>query len=341
MSTHSAKVRTQNAEACSTGEEFPNRTLLSPYLKKRLSNRTLPENIATDATKRWFVNAAPLQRQILTTILCERHVDVVFPHIGVGTSKTLIQRMTSIFSDAGGTEYIACRSGDAFRFVLLAPPATLRVLLDALLGYSPAELLTLSNYLERLSDAALTSLEYELLLAYQGRLLQLCPARAESADSEDVIVDYGRDLAAGLAKLCDKERLYWEESTVVIGEHEFSWAMAFVAKDLLDTPHCLLHLGTSADLTDGSTPEPEVAPGVRRKMGTRVESRDDFAELIVKVATGVIPTQRWRSLKPGDVLYTEIDAQELFTIEADGVPFYRGKPGISHGQSAIQLKEKL
>ena len=62
--------------------------------------------------------------------------------------------------------------------------------------------------------------------------------------------------------------------------------------------------------------------------------------LVVKIGKMRIPIQDLKNLRKGDILWTAIPADVLYTVEINGVPAFHGQPGRYRDQMAIQLKGK-
>jgi len=75
---------------------------------------------------------------------------------------------------------------------------------------------------------------------------------------------------------------------------------------------------------------------VKRLRERLVEAR---VEVVSRLGTGQIPVKALMSLKPGDVLVLQQNADDPLEIHVEGVLKFRGRPGISGGNYALQIQE--
>ena len=71
----------------------------------------------------------------------------------------------------------------------------------------------------------------------------------------------------------------------------------------------------------------------------REEMEDAEVELSTVLGRGKITMQQLLSLQPGDVLPCDFTGRA--TVLAEDVPVFRGKFGVSHGQQAVQIEERV
>ena len=65
------------------------------------------------------------------------------------------------------------------------------------------------------------------------------------------------------------------------------------------------------------------------------------AEVVVTLATSSIAAGDLRSLRVGDIIVTETDADHAATVSIDGEPKFRAKPGACDGRKAVVLSEGI
>jgi flagellar motor switch protein FliM len=71
----------------------------------------------------------------------------------------------------------------------------------------------------------------------------------------------------------------------------------------------------------------------------REELEDAEVELSTVLGRGRITMQQLMSLQPGDILPCDFSGRA--TVMAEDVPVFRGKFGVSHGQQAVQIDERV
>ncbi len=71
----------------------------------------------------------------------------------------------------------------------------------------------------------------------------------------------------------------------------------------------------------------------------REEIEDAEIELSTVLGRGKITMQQLLSLQPGDVLPCDFSGRA--TVLAEDVPVFRGRFGVSHGQQAVQIEERV
>jgi len=92
----------------------------------------------------------------------------------------------------------------------------------------------------------------------------------------------------------------------------------------------LLHAGIASD---------RVEHDERWGQALREEMEDAEVELSTVLGRGKITMQQLMSLQPGDILPCDFSGQA--TVMAEDVPVFRGTFGVSHGQQAVQIDERV
>jgi flagellar motor switch protein FliM len=92
----------------------------------------------------------------------------------------------------------------------------------------------------------------------------------------------------------------------------------------------LLHAGVASDRAEHDE---------RWGQALREEMEDAEVELSTMLGRGKITMQQLLSLQPGDILPCDFSGRA--TVLAADVPVFRGKFGVSHGQQAVQIEERV
>ena len=92
----------------------------------------------------------------------------------------------------------------------------------------------------------------------------------------------------------------------------------------------LLHAGVASDRAEHDE---------RWGQALREEVEDAEVELSTMLGRGKITMQQLLSLQPGDILPCDFSGRA--TVLAEDVPVFRGKFGVSHGQQAVQIEERV
>ena len=74
-------------------------------------------------------------------------------------------------------------------------------------------------------------------------------------------------------------------------------------------------------------------------MALKEEIEDAEVELSTMLGRGRITMQQLIDLKPGDILPCDFSGRA--TVLAEDVPIFRGTFGVSHGQQAVQIEERV
>jgi flagellar motor switch protein FliM len=92
----------------------------------------------------------------------------------------------------------------------------------------------------------------------------------------------------------------------------------------------LLHAGVASDRAEHDE---------RWGQALREEIEDAEVELSTTLGRGKITMQQLLSLQPGDILPCDFNGRAM--VMAEDVPVFRGKFGVSHGQQAVQIEERV
>jgi flagellar motor switch protein FliM len=92
----------------------------------------------------------------------------------------------------------------------------------------------------------------------------------------------------------------------------------------------LLHAGVTSD---------RVEHDERWTQALREEIEDAEVELSTMLGRGKITMQQLLAMQPGDVLPCDFNGRA--TVLAEEVPIFRGRFGVSHGQQAVQIEERV
>lgn len=92
----------------------------------------------------------------------------------------------------------------------------------------------------------------------------------------------------------------------------------------------LLHSGVASDRAEHDE---------RWGMALREEIEDAEVELGTVLGRGKITMQQLMNLQPGDILPCDFSGRA--TVLAEDVPVFRGTFGVSHGQQAVQIEERV
>jgi flagellar motor switch protein FliM len=92
----------------------------------------------------------------------------------------------------------------------------------------------------------------------------------------------------------------------------------------------LLHAGVASDRAEHDE---------RWGQALREEMEDAEVELSTVLGRGKITMQQLMQLQPGDILPCDFSGRA--TVMAEDVPVFRGTFGVSHGQQAVQIDERV
>jgi len=93
------------------------------------------------------------------------------------------------------------------------------------------------------------------------------------------------------------------------------------------------------ELLDAGIASDRVEHDERWVHAMKEEIEDADVELRTSLGRGRITMQQLIELKPGDILPCDFNGRA--TVLAEGVPIFRGTFGVSHGQQAVQIDERV
>lgn len=287
--------------------------------------------------------------------------DVFFERCGFATPEDLARSL----ADAAPLPSQALLFADArdARFLVAAPPSTLRLLFDAALGFDVAALCANEAfYVDFNADARqpLTPFEEEAFAPEFPRFASLSPlATAFVSRDATSSVEVWRPVSSLLpprraAFALDAPLLYWERRSIRLAERVFPWTVVFSTRFLAslidatafcETPRTanstrFSYFNASCPPSSRSTfPSPSSLDDESRFSPPAPDgpSKTDF-DLAIVVEQGQMSAESWRRLKPGDVLTTNVPANALFLGLLDGKPRFLCRPGLFRGAAAVQIK---
>ncbi len=223
------------------------------------------------------------------------------------------------------------------RFLVVAPTATVLLLLDAFLGLDVEKICDDDLLWRDLCESArkrpeLTELEKEALSVAAPRIGALNPRW------------FTRELAEGSAKPKWKTRFLgqnFQKGADFLDDATIRWERwSFKLRGRVF--NLLLAQPSATPVEPSPTiPESKPAPETTPIPLPDFDPPDVVKTLIARVATGTVAEEEWRALKPGDVLTTDVPADALFDAIVDDKVLFRVKPGLFQGRPAIQFKERL
>jgi flagellar motor switch protein FliM len=93
------------------------------------------------------------------------------------------------------------------------------------------------------------------------------------------------------------------------------------------------------ELLDAGVASDRVEHDGRWVQALKEEIEDAEVELTTMLGRGRITMQQLLDMKPGDILPCDFNGRA--TVMAEEVPIFRGTFGVSHGQQAVQLEERV
>jgi flagellar motor switch protein FliM len=93
------------------------------------------------------------------------------------------------------------------------------------------------------------------------------------------------------------------------------------------------------ELLDAGVASDRVEHDERWMQALKEEIEDAEVELSTLLGRGKVTMQQLLDMKPGDILPCDFSGQA--TIVAEDVPIFRGAFGVSHGQQAVQIEERV
>jgi hypothetical protein len=125
------------------------------------------------------------------------------------------------------------------------------------------------------------------------------------------------------------------------------WRTVAVRQPLLVADYEIAWAGLRGTLRMGLVPERFAAfsagvPGTWRRDQCAVQDLPLKAtEIRVLLARSQVAADAWEPLQVGDVLETELTAQDLLEVLVDGRPAYQGRPGQCDGRKAIRIERPI
>jgi flagellar motor switch protein FliM len=93
------------------------------------------------------------------------------------------------------------------------------------------------------------------------------------------------------------------------------------------------------ELLDAGVASDRVEHDERWVQALKEEIEDAEVELTTMLGRGRITMQQLLDLRPGDILPCDFTGRA--TVLAEDVPVFRGTFGVSHGQQAVQIEERV
>jgi flagellar motor switch protein FliM len=93
------------------------------------------------------------------------------------------------------------------------------------------------------------------------------------------------------------------------------------------------------ELLDAGVASDRVEHDERWAMALKEEIEDAEVELSTMLGRGRITMQQLVDMKPGDIIPCDFNGRA--TVMAEEVPIFRGTFGVSHGQQAVQIEERV
>jgi flagellar motor switch protein FliM len=93
------------------------------------------------------------------------------------------------------------------------------------------------------------------------------------------------------------------------------------------------------ELLDAGVASDRVEHDERWMVALKEEIEDAEVEITTHLGRGRITMQQLVDLKPGDILPCDFNGRA--TVMAEEVPIFRGAFGVSHGQQAVQIEERV
>jgi len=311
LSTHRAKTVFQrtnindasnNSNGKDVNDAFPNRRALTPFFADVDAFDALAEASKQDVRASFFVS---FEREFEATVSRTFRLNaprVSFARFGFDRTAPL--------DDCGCVDL---QSDDA-RFFFAAPYETFLLFLCASLGFDVERVCrdeVLWRDLTSEKGAVPTALELETLNFASTRLADFFPSVC-SNDKRIWRGELRERSTQETRQRNDEEPCYWEERVLEIGAKRFSWRLCFPFSNFF---------GKNASFP--------------------IEFESDRVGVDVEIARGIVDAERWKNLKPGDVLTTEVPADALFTVLFDGKPTFKARPGVFRGVTSVQLKEPV
>lgn len=221
--------------------------------------------------------------------------------------------------------------GQGRRFCFAAPGTTFQVIYDARLGFDLARLLASERaFRELYSRRELTELE-RLTIKPDLSLLGAFFPFSFALEKGTPVPNFERALwsVRAFERITDRtfdanDVYYWERRTVEISGRTLEWIIAAPFSYSVGRPR--------SNGLERSAPDVDAENGA--EAGTT-------ALFTVEIGECEISLDEWQALRPGSAFATELPARELFEARVDGKPAFWVKPGVFHGQPAVQIKARI
>jgi len=293
-------------------DAFPNRRALAPFFADVGVFDALDEESKRDVRASYFV---AFERQFEeTTARLFRLSSFRVSFVRFGFDRTVPWDDSS---------FVRLQSDDA-RFFFVASYETFLLFLCASLGFDVERICrdeVLWRDLTSNRGVSSTELERETSAFVSTRLSAFFP-NADAGNKRNWRGDFFERPTRELLERRGDESCYWEERVLEIGAKRFPWRLCFPFSNFL---------GENASFP--------VEPDLTRT--SRRFGESDRVEVAVEIGRGSVDAERWKTLKPGDVLATETSADALFTVLLDGEPTFKARPGVFRGVTSVQLKERV
>ena len=355
------------ARNSSDSQLFPNYEIIARLLLNQ--DRKLAREITNDVRRTLFSEFDDFFRSMWEQTLKIRLDSVRFERSGLASSSDLVQTLGTFNTVPLECAFLSS-SGDGGEFGVVAPGATFQLTLDSALGFDVAELCRENAETNGVFFSGRTTpLERDLLKTLTNRLGRLCP----------YISDLNSWRTLWFAELEEKTRIpynemgyYWEQRSFDVAGNRFAWIAVFPASVLFedheadsfsspvifsenDKPSSVNIDSKANDVSSAvcSMNSEDVVSEYRpaasfcsKKVldGTLNEVDEQGArtvDVIVDIGSGETSLERWKELRSGSILTTNLSANKLFTALFDGKPAYYVKPGLYRNAPAVQIKAKI
>lgn len=306
--TIDAPNASRNKNAC---DKFPNRRELTPFFADVDAFDGYDEALKRDVGASFFSSFERRFEEAVARLFRLNSPRVWFSRFGFSKK-------------APDEERLALLQSEDSSFIFTASHGTFLLFLCASLGFDVERICqdeTLWRDLTSGQSAKFTELEQVALNKASSRLGALFPSDYEREDSNWRGEFFERSTREAFEAF-DSASFYWEERVLESGAKKFPFRLYFPFSNFLGKK-ALFPIELDAT---SSTCRPDESERV---------------EFAVEIAKGAIDAQRWKSLKPGDVLTTEVPADALFTALFDGKPTFKARPGVFRGVTSVQLKEPV
>lgn len=327
-------------------DRFPNAPRFAPIFAGRELPPATPDG-TTNPNAAFFSEFAPSFVEAARRLTAPT-AEVRFDRFGFATLDDFSRRFAEV-ADAASLALLFADDRDS-RFLLVAPPSTLRLLFVAALGFDVAELCAnealWSDFNADLQTPP-TSFEQETFAQEAIRFAALSPFPSLVSPSADAwrLVSFPSSPVRAALEL-DDGLFYWERRFIRLAERVFPWTLFFSTRRLVP-------------LADAALPRQTFETSAAAYRPTQASSNASFSssapsnsaqslnltpnndvELAVVVERGEMSADAWRRLKPGDVLPTNVPANALFLGLVDDAPRFLCRPGLFRGAAAVQIQSR-